>query len=464
MTIRTRILLIIVPVLIAALLISGVVSSLSARSGLMRVSMKLMSFKAEELQKYIDNQWHLLLDYKLQDNPEFVKASKLAIEAYAHSIVRSDTELILAVDADARPVMATGEISLSASEKADLLRIVREGIAGWTDVRLAGADRIGNIFAFAPFEWHVLVLEETQAFYSETTQMTLQNASVLAAAVAASIVLLVVFSNYLTRPLSHMVTAMQKIIGRRDFSGRVAIEYPDEIGGLANQFNIMTSGLDEAYSQAKNFAFREAVARKGLVQREYETLTVLGNAAEFRDPVTGAHIIRVGNYSRMLAQRLGEDESSQNLIYYASPLHDIGKLGIPDDILLKKGRLTDEEFAVIKRHPQIAYDILKNAKSVYLQAGSEIALTHHERFDGNGYPNGLKGQHIPLFGRIVQLVDVFDALTSDRPYKEAWPLEKAFAYLTEEKGKQFDPRITELFNDGVEQVRRIFQTYKDARG
>jgi putative two-component system response regulator len=163
----------------------------------------------------------------------------------------------------------------------------------------------------------------------------------------------------------------------------------------------------------------------------------------------------------MIARLLKESQESQNLIFYASPLHDIGKLGIPDSILLKPGKLTDYEFEVIKTHCEIAVSILQLTKSPYLQAGATIALTHHERFDGKGYPNYLKGEEIPLFGRIVGLVDVFDAVTSKRPYKDPWPLDKAFDLLESGKGTQFDATIVDLFLNNTDEVRTIFNDHKE---
>ena len=238
------------------------------------------------------------------------------------------------------------------------------------------------------------------------------------------------------------------------------MEHDDEIGHLAGRFNLMTASLLNSYNQIKDHAYKEAVARKQVVQREYETLIVLGKAAEFRDPQTGTHLARVAYYSRMLARLIGEDAGSQDIIFHASPMHDIGKLGIPDSILLKPDDLSPEEFEVIKKHPAIAFQILKDSRSPYLRAGAEIALTHHEWFDGTGYPEGLSGNDIPLFGRIVGLADAFDAITSQRPYKNAWDLDHAFAMLVEEKGTHFDPRLVELFHDGRDEVQTIYAAHR----
>ena len=182
-----------------------------------------------------------------------------------------------------------------------------------------------------------------------------------------------------------------------------------------------------------------------IVERELETLLILGKAAEFRDPNTRNHEERIGEYTRLLAKSLGLEEEEQNLIYQASQLHDIGKIGIPDNILPKPGRLTTEETEVVRSHPIIGYNILKDRKSHYLKAAATIALTHHEKFDGSGYPNGLSGKNIPLWGRIMAIADVFDVLTSKRSYKEPWSLDDAVAYLSDNKNVHFDPELVDLF-------------------
>ncbi len=202
-------------------------------------------------------------------------------------------------------------------------------------------------------------------------------------------------------------------------------------------------------------------ATKNIVQREHETLLVLGKTAEYKDPETGAHIQRVAHYTKMLAELCGESVRNQEILFHASPFHDIGKVGIPDKVLLKPARLDEAEFEIMKKHPKIGYDILKDVKSEFLQAGAQIALTHHEKYNGRGYPNGLKGEEIPLFGRITAVADVFDALTSNRPYKKAWSFEEACEFLIEQKGEHFDPRLVDLFVGNIERVRIIYDAYKE---
>lgn len=196
-----------------------------------------------------------------------------------------------------------------------------------------------------------------------------------------------------------------------------------------------------------------------LKESEQEILQMLGKTAEYKDPETNAHTQRVAHYCKLLTKAYGLDEELQDIIYYASPFHDIGKIGIPDRILLKAGKLDDDEYNIMKKHSQIGYEILKGSKSKYLKAGGVIAYNHHEKYDGSGYPNGLKGENIPLFGRITAIADVFDALTSNRPYKKAWNIDEAFNLLLEEKEKHFDPILVDLFIKNKDIVIDIYNKF-----
>jgi putative two-component system response regulator len=198
--------------------------------------------------------------------------------------------------------------------------------------------------------------------------------------------------------------------------------------------------------------------------RERETIYRLARAAEFRDPETGAHIQRMAHYSQLIASHLCWDEDAQDLLLQAAPMHDVGKLGTPDHILLKPGKLTAEEFVIMKQHATIGWEILKDSSSAILLSAAEIALTHHEKFDGSGYPNGLVGDAIPMAGRIVAVADVFDALTSVRPYKEAWELDRAFAFLVDGSGTHFDPVCVDAFLACRDKVLEIRDRYQDEPG
>lgn len=198
-----------------------------------------------------------------------------------------------------------------------------------------------------------------------------------------------------------------------------------------------------------------------IVARERETVFRLCKAAEYRDPETGAHILRMAHYSHRIAMGLGLPVSDQDLLLEAAPMHDIGKVGIADKILLKPGRLDVAEFEVMKHHAIYGYELLKGSSSRVLQAGAEIARGHHEKYDGSGYPAGIRGTDIPLFSRIVAVADVFDALTSERPYKKAWTLEAAVDFLVKGSGTHFDPQCVQAFLDAWDDVMEIRERYQE---
>lgn len=214
-------------------------------------------------------------------------------------------------------------------------------------------------------------------------------------------------------------------------------------------------------SRASWLAEEVRKSTREIVAREREAILRLSRAAEYRDPETGAHLLRMAHYARLLAANLGLSEAEQALILDAAPMHDIGKVGIADSILLKPGRLDEEEMAIMRTHAQIGADILKGSASPLLQAAAAIALTHHEKYDGSGYPNGLQGGRIPLYGRIIAVADVFDALTSARPYKHAWEPELAVAMLREGAGSHFDPACVAAFLSDWDAVLQIHRQYRD---
>jgi putative two-component system response regulator len=196
-----------------------------------------------------------------------------------------------------------------------------------------------------------------------------------------------------------------------------------------------------------------------LARSEHETAECLALAGEFRDDDTGQHTRRVGVTASLLASYLGQSNEYCELLLQAAALHDVGKIGIPDAILLKPGKLTSEEFDMIKTHCEKGHSILSRHHTPLLQLAATIALTHHERWDGRGYPNGTAGEEIPIAGRIVAIADVFDALTHERPYKAAWTIEDAVAEIQAQAGRQFDPRVTEAFAANLPEILRSQQLY-----
>jgi len=192
-----------------------------------------------------------------------------------------------------------------------------------------------------------------------------------------------------------------------------------------------------------------------------EIIQRLSRAAEFKDNETGLHIYRISHYARLLAQGLGVNPHYIDLLFNAAPMHDVGKIGIPDRILLKPGQLDPDERAIMQQHTIIGAEIIGKHDSDLLRMARNIALTHHERWDGTGYPAGLKGEAIPLEGRIVAIADVFDALTNRRPYKEAWKLEEAVEYILHRSDGHFDPAIRRAFEAALPEIIQIRQQYTE---
>ncbi len=190
----------------------------------------------------------------------------------------------------------------------------------------------------------------------------------------------------------------------------------------------------------------------------------LGRAAEYRDEETGLHIIRMSKMAVLLGRAAGMNQQQLDLLLNAAPMHDVGKIGIPDSILLKPGKLEPDEWEIMKTHAQIGADILDGDESVLLTMARDIALNHHEKWDGTGYPNGLKGEAIPLVGRICALADVFDALTSKRPYKEPWTTEDAVALIKKESGQHFDPQLVAHFLMLLPECLAIKNKYTELEG
>lgn len=198
-----------------------------------------------------------------------------------------------------------------------------------------------------------------------------------------------------------------------------------------------------------------------LEDTQREIIYKLGELGECRSSETGQHVKRVAEYSKLLAIKIGLDEKDVNRLFMSSPMHDIGKVGIPDSILNKNGKLDSAEWEVMKTHAQIGYEILRTSKREILQSAAIVSYTHHERWDGSGYPLGLKGEDIHIFGRITAIADVFDALTSERVYKKAWSLEEVLKLFNEEKGKHFDPNLIDVFMNNLDDILEIKEKFKD---
>ncbi|WP_305857462.1 DUF3369 domain-containing protein [Balneatrix alpica] len=219
--------------------------------------------------------------------------------------------------------------------------------------------------------------------------------------------------------------------------------------------------LLELFIRNVSVAFENVQLNQDIEETQREIVYLLGEAVETRSHETGHHVKRVAEYCFLLGKLCGMSDEEATILRYASPLHDLGKIGIPDDILNKPGKHDSHEWKVMKSHAELGYELLKSSHRPILQAAAIIALDHHERWDGSGYPNHKKGTDIHLYGRITAIADVFDALCSERCYKPAWPIERALELIKGESGRHFDPKLVQLFLDNAEEFIHIRQLYQD---
>ena len=236
-------------------------------------------------------------------------------------------------------------------------------------------------------------------------------------------------------------------VSKGNLDQHIMINSQDEFAVMGRYTNYMIEMLKERNRQLEK-------TRQEIIQR-------LGRAAEYRDNETGMHVVRMSHFSEALALKAGLNKERCDLILQASPMHDVGKIGIPDNVLLKPGKLEGEEWTKMQTHVEVGASILSGSDSKLMQLAEEIAATHHEKFDGSGYPKGLKGEDISIEGRIVPICDVFDALTSVRPYKKAWTVEDAIDLLKKEKGKHFDPDLVDIFVSILPEILEIKERYSE---
>ncbi|WP_115938605.1 HD domain-containing phosphohydrolase [Aestuariispira insulae] len=251
--------------------------------------------------------------------------------------------------------------------------------------------------------------------------------------------------DFLTKPFDQVeaLNRIENMLEVRSLYNRKQRQADD----LASQVDEKTRELQEAYTEIR--------------ETQLEVINRLGRAGEYRDCETGMHVVRMSEMCRQLSLDADLGEEFAELILQASPMHDVGKIGIPDSILLKPGPLDDEEWKIMRTHTIIGAEILRGHSSSLLKTASEIALTHHEKWDGSGYPNGLSSNAIPLAGRVCAICDVFDALTSKRPYKEPWSIVDTLAFIGEQAGRHFDPKLAKIFCDSIHKMVNIKENYAD---
>ena len=269
-----------------------------------------------------------------------------------------------------------------------------------------------------------------------------------------------IFGAYTYRRTKHrfrdIISSVRNLTKKEpDFSIRIESIHNDEIGQLIKMFNRLSNKLESAHEKSSEEFLKE------IEDTQKEVVFTMGAIAEKRSEETGNHVKRVAEYSKLLAIYYGLDEYEADLLKQASPMHDIGKVAIPDNVLNKPGSFTDEERKIMDKHVLLGYDMLKHSDRPILKTAAIVALEHHEKYDGSGYPYAKKGEDIHIYGRITALADVFDALGSDRVYKKAWDDERIFSFFKEERAKHFDPKLIDIFFDKLDEFLEIRDTFKD---
>ncbi|KIM09397.1 MAG: chemotaxis protein CheY [Sulfurovum sp. PC08-66] len=259
----------------------------------------------------------------------------------------------------------------------------------------------------------------------------------------------------LIRPVIALSDTARKITRTQDYTQQVSVDRDDEIGQLSDAFNTMIEGMDTALGEITTLNHE-------IEETQREVVFTMGSIGESRSKETGNHVKRVAEYSKRLALYYGLGEEEAEMLKQASPMHDIGKVAIPDAVLNKPGRFDEQERRIMDTHAVLGYDMLKHSNRRLLQAAAIVAHEHHEKWNGSGYPRGLRGEEIHIYGRITALADVFDALGSERVYKKAWEDAAIFTLFREERGEHFDPKLIDIFFDHLAEFLSIRDSFQDS--
>ncbi len=295
-------------------------------------------------------------------------------------------------------------------------------------------------------DWVLVGLVPMDYIVEDSKDLMLQIMLIALLCMIAAIPVAIFVSSSISKPMKRLEKAMD-LATAGNIEIAVEVDGNDELTHMSHSFNLMMTSIRELLEE--------------VLETRKEIVFKLGEVIEARSKETSYHIRRVMGYVEIVAQGLGLPQKEVDRLKIASMLHDIGKVSIPDSILNKPGKLTDAEFALMKTHTTLGYELLKKTDKPIFIIAADIAHEHHERYDGNGYPRGLSGEKISLCARITALCDVFDALSTKRVYKEAWPLEAVVDYIVEQKGRQFDPEVVDVFLDQLDAVDRIRTTYRD---
>lgn len=446
---RFKFYIVLVPFILVVMILAGFLGIHVMRLALTRSANHHMAFKAEQLRDYLYNEWTILDDLGLTGSHEYRRALERSLRSYAFSLLRTGTEQVLVFDRDDNLLMHVQQTFPDENPA----RIVSDSIvppSGWFEGELLNEDRVGVSFPFSPLSWTIAVTETRAQYFSDGAFFQKTMALVLISAVIILIIFVYILVGLVIQPVERLTASIMSISTTHDYSKRVPVEEVDEIGMLANEFNNLVQRVQLDHRRLEKTARHEADAREMAIQREEEALSILGRVSDFRDEETGRHQKRIGRFSALFATYLGITVEEQKKLLYSAPLHDIGKIGISDTILLKPGPLTVEEFEIMKQHPLIGYELLKDTQGKYLKEGAVIALTHHEKWDGSGYPAGLSGEDIPRSGRIVAIADVLDALFSERIYKSPWTVSDVMDHIRDQRGRHFDPELVDILLDHQE--------------
>lgn len=309
------------------------------------------------------------------------------------------------------------------------------------------------LFTFIPILVLLLTIGRYNLEGSIDTKVTYEMLFLGIFLLTCALILSFVFAKVLKEDTKILIDNIKKINSGNYLVSKV-INRADELGEISYAIKDMGASINDGICQIESLSDE-------IIKTQKEIIYAMGTIAETRSKETGQHVRRVAEYSKYFALKLGLGEEEAEMLKLASPMHDVGKIGIPDSILNKPGKHTPEEFEIMKTHALLGYDMLKHSNKKILQTAAIVAKEHHEKYDGSGYPYGLKGEEIHIYGRITAVADVFDALGSDRVYKKAWEDERIFELFKEQKGKHFDPKIIDIFFENLEDIFVIRNRYKD---
>ena len=309
------------------------------------------------------------------------------------------------------------------------------------------------IFTITPIITILLIIGRYNHDKVIDSQVTLEVFYIGLLLIISAVILAIAFGKILKEDTKIIINNIQNIENGK-YENTSIINRPDELGEISYAMRNMSSSIKDGINEIESLSDE-------IINTQKEIIYTMGEIAETRSKETGNHVKRVAEYSKLLALKLGISSDEAEMLKLASPMHDIGKVGIPDNILNKPGKLTPEEFEIMKTHAQLGFDMLKHSSKAILQIAAIVSNEHHEKYNGKGYPRGLKGEDIHIFARITAVADVFDALGSDRIYKKAWEDEKIFELFNSEKGEHFDPKVIEAFFHSLDEIKTIRERFKD---